>query len=213
MRHEAPETRHDTRQERGEWSGEGEEKGREEGTDARREEQRGERRGQRRREELRREVTGHEKRQNVIHHSAMPSLTEPSPKIQWLWDAAAGRYLVGKQLLTREMKECMGEASSMARSLCRSVAASCWKVMKCMCSQSVPPRNPLARPSLTRAIFSCGTLERRCRTYLPPKTESDATFVRLGTRAFVHQESWNTCPSTTRSCSRSRLTPWSACAQ
>ena len=37
---------------------------------------------------------------------AMPMLVDPSPKISWLWDTAAGRHLVGRQALTPEAKAC-----------------------------------------------------------------------------------------------------------
>ena len=43
---------------------------------------------------------------------AMPSFAEPSPKISWLWDTAAGRHLVGRQLLTPDMKSCVNQSNS-----------------------------------------------------------------------------------------------------
>ena len=43
---------------------------------------------------------------------AMPSFADPSPKIPWLWDTAAGRHLVGRQLLTPDMKACVGQSNS-----------------------------------------------------------------------------------------------------
>ena len=43
---------------------------------------------------------------------AMPVFAEPSPKISWLWDTAAGRHLVGRQLLTPGMKSCVQQSNS-----------------------------------------------------------------------------------------------------
>ena len=102
---------------------------------------------------------------NQCSIGAVPAVSEK--KISWLWDTAAGRHLIGRQVLTPEMKKHLqespnpvafatGGATNLDKSPLLLRAVGFWKAMRCMFFATALQPRALGKQCRTRGISLYG---------------------------------------------------------